>query len=178
MDDRDRKGFAEIWRACWESCGKSVTDRQLRLEFATLESYSIEEVRAGLTAHRRDPDAGQFPPKGADVIRQLDGGKHTAAQIIAAARKPQTALAVLCRKEITDWNLRNYDDYRLKSYAESCIAQIPEWRNRIRRGDLTEHEKQIFEKYGVDATAARLFQIDGESLTLEDKRSEAAGEGL
>ena len=150
MDKQDKKEFAEMWRACWESCGKTVTDRQLHLEFATLEPYTVEQVKAGLTAHRRDPDAGQYPPKAADVIRNIDGGKPGVDQIIAAAMKPKTALAVLCRIEIGSWNLDNWDRFKLAPLAESCIAQIPEWKQRIESGKLTDHESMALTKYGVN----------------------------
>ena len=155
MDKSDKKEFAEVWRACWESCGKSVTDRQLHLEFATLEDYTIEQVRAGLTAHRRDPDAGQYPPKAADVIRNIDGSKPTVDQIIGAAMKPTTALAVLCRMEIGTWNLDNWTRHQLAPFAERCIASIPEWRQRIESDQLSDHEQAALEKYQV-APVARL----------------------
>lgn len=156
MNNRDKKEFAEVWRACWESCGKTVTDRQLRLEFATLEPYTIEQVRAGLTAHRRDPDAGQYPPKAADVIRQVDGRKPTAERIIAAAMEPQTPLAVLCRIKIGAFDLNNRTLFELRPKAEQCIAALPEWKSRIESGNLTEHERERIAHYGADETVSRL----------------------
>lgn len=157
MRDQDKHEFAEMWRACWEACGRTVTTRQLQLEFATLEPYSIEQVRAGLTAHRRDPDAGQFPPKAADIIKHVDGGKPNVDQVIAAAMKPRTALAVLCRMEIGSWNLDNWDRHKLGPHAEACIANLPEWKRRIAAGELTRHEKEVCLKHGVDPRAQQLI---------------------
>lgn len=169
MDERDKNEFAEIWRACWEACGKTVTTRQLQLEFATLEPYTIEQVRAGLTAHRRDPDAGQFPPKAADIIRQIDGGKPNVDQIIAAAMKPKTAMAVLCRIEIGSWNLNNWDRYKLAPAAESCIANIPSWKRRIEAGELLDHERQACLRHGVDTDTTRLIAPMHETMRIEQQ---------
>lgn len=74
MNDSDRKVFFRSWAAAWEQCGRTVTDTQLRFAFKALEDLPLAEVQRGILQHSRDPDAGQFPPKPADIIRQIEGG--------------------------------------------------------------------------------------------------------
>lgn len=37
------------------------------------QAYTLEQVRKAMTAHAMDPDRGQYPPKVADIVRQLSG---------------------------------------------------------------------------------------------------------
>lgn len=81
MLETDKLEFAEIWGAAWAMYGKVVTTQLLSMAFEALRSYSIQEVRIGLTRHIQSPDTGQFTPKPADVIKQIDGNASTRAMI-------------------------------------------------------------------------------------------------
>lgn len=79
MRDEDRLEFAEAWTSAMDLYGREVSDMAIELAFHALEPLSIQEVQAGLTAHVRNPDTGQFPPKPADVIRNVHGSSQSAA---------------------------------------------------------------------------------------------------
>ncbi|WP_281545870.1 DUF6475 domain-containing protein [Grimontia sp. SpTr1] len=49
----------------------------LGIYWQALRDYDLEDVRRALDMHVRNPDTGQFFPKPADVIRQLDGNTQT-----------------------------------------------------------------------------------------------------
>lgn len=160
MTDNDFDDFAEAWAAAFELCsrGKLPSPGALSLAFEALQPYPLEQVTQALTRHVRDPDNGRFGLTVADVVRQIDGPTMTVDQVIGAAMKPTTPLAVLCRMEIGSWNLGNFTAQQLKPYAERCIALMPEWKQRLAAGELAEHERLAFERHRVQADNVRHLQ--------------------
>lgn len=78
MNDSNLVEFQEIWTATYAMYRQRVSDSMLDLSFGALAPYSIEDVRKGITAHIRNPDTGQFPPKPADVIKHVSGNSQSA----------------------------------------------------------------------------------------------------
>ena len=78
MNDNNRVEFQEVWTATYAMYRQRVSDSMLDLAFGALAPYSIEDVRKGITAHIRNPDTGQFPPKPADVIKHVSGNSQSA----------------------------------------------------------------------------------------------------
>ncbi|MGK0524552.1 MAG: hypothetical protein ACI92N_002191 [Pseudomonadales bacterium] len=78
MNDNNRVEFQEVWTATYAMYRQRVSDSMLDLSFGALAPYSIEDVRKGLTAHIRNPDTGQFPPRPADVIKHISGNSQSA----------------------------------------------------------------------------------------------------
>ena len=78
MNDQDRFEFQEVWTATYAMYRQRVSESMLDLSFGALQNYSIDDVRRGLTAHIRNPDTGQFPPKPADVIKHVSGNSVSA----------------------------------------------------------------------------------------------------
>ncbi|MFW6341276.1 MAG: hypothetical protein ACOC0Q_10445 [Wenzhouxiangella sp.] len=157
MTDDDFDNFADAWSAAYELCsrGKLPTPGALSLAFEALRPYALDQVTTALTRHARDPDNGRFGLTVADVVRQIDGPTMTVDQVIGAALTPTTPLAVLCRMEIGSWNLGNWTMQQLKPYAERCIALMPEWKQRLAAGEITDHERLAFERYGVQTDNVR-----------------------
>lgn len=79
MTKNDRAQFAELWVAAYAVYGKTVSDGMLDVVFSALSSYSLQDIRRGLSGHVKNPDSGQFPPKPADVIKHIDGNSQSAA---------------------------------------------------------------------------------------------------
>lgn len=77
MREDDRRGFGELIETAMAVYGRKITTPVIALWWAALARYQFAEVRAAMSAHLQDPDAGQYAPKPADVIRQIDGGKET-----------------------------------------------------------------------------------------------------
>lgn len=73
MQQADRKPFYQSWAAAWEQCGKSVTETSLRFAFECLQQYDLADIQRGILQHATNPDCGQFAPKSADIIRQIEG---------------------------------------------------------------------------------------------------------
>lgn len=91
MRKEDLPAFAELLDAVWGLKGQPLTTAvQKAMFFRALAEYPIDEVRAGLDAHIRDPKRGQFLPMPADVIAQINGlvandGRPGAEEAWAAA---------------------------------------------------------------------------------------------
>lgn len=161
MTDNDFAAFAETWAAAYELCsrGKHCSPASTSLAFEALRPYELAQISKALTAHIRNPDEGRYGLTVADVVKQIDGATPTADQIIGAAMKPTTALAVLCRIEIGSWNLSNWTTQQLRPHAERCIALMPEWKQRLAAGDITEHERLAFERHGVALDNVRRLEL-------------------
>ena len=56
--------------------GKSITTGMADLYFSALHQYDLAVVRDGLSRHMQDPAAGQYMPKPADIIRQIQASHH------------------------------------------------------------------------------------------------------
>ena len=162
MNDDDFDNFAQAWSAAYELCsrGKLPSAGALMLAFEALKTYPLDAISTALTRHVRDPDNGRFGLTVADVVRQIDGGTMTVDQVIGAALKPTTPLAVLCRIEIGSWNLSNWTNQQLRPLAERCIALMPEWKQRLAKGEIAKNERLAFEKFAVQTDNVR--QIDSQ----------------
>ncbi len=72
MKSTDNTTFAVILTGIMRDIyEKPVSPTLINLWIASLQPYALDEVQAAFERHITDPDAGQFPPKPADIIRQL-----------------------------------------------------------------------------------------------------------
>lgn len=53
--------------------GKGVSDFALDVWWAALKAFDLAAIREAFNRHLMSPDAGQFPPKPADIVRMLGG---------------------------------------------------------------------------------------------------------
>lgn len=79
MIDSDFEGFAEVWEACYENYGKTPTPRAVNMAFDVLQRFELRQITQALTAHMNDPQQGQFAPKPADIVRNIEGTPDDAA---------------------------------------------------------------------------------------------------
>lgn len=74
MRPNDLAPFSDLLDAIWGLKGAlAPTAVQKAMFFRALVEHPLDEVRAGLDAHIRDPKRGQFLPMPADVIAQIIG---------------------------------------------------------------------------------------------------------
>ena len=76
MTQDDFDDFDKALAAAW-AFHKDLTPQQMSMAFTVLQPYPLAAVLAGLTAHARDPERGQYGPKPADVIFQIE--RHSPA---------------------------------------------------------------------------------------------------
>lgn len=73
MQPDDFDNFARVLDAAYSLHARALTADARALFFAALGEYSLADVRKAISAHIKDPERGQFPPKPADIIAQLRG---------------------------------------------------------------------------------------------------------
>jgi len=147
MKARDKQAFAQTLTAIADLYGKQISNAGMRIWWTALEHYSLAKVQQALSNHAQDPDRGQFMPKPADVVRQIDGGRPSPDEIIAMALNPTDPIGVLCRIEIGSWNLQNWTADKLRPLAQMCIKKLPEWHEKLRKDKLLKHEREAVSKY-------------------------------
>lgn len=97
----DSERFASAIGAALEVYGKGVSETALRLWWSSLKTYGIDEVLRGLTRHLQDPERGQWQPKPADVIWQIEAAKT--AGWVSADEAWATALLAQDEAETVIW---------------------------------------------------------------------------
>lgn len=71
MIQSDFDQFADAIDATMNYYDKPISADMTSLFFEDLADYPLESVLAGLKLHRRNPERGQFVPKVADVVREV-----------------------------------------------------------------------------------------------------------
>lgn len=73
MEQADRADFAQLVTDVHafyrQDCSRFVLD----VWWAACQPFDMEQVRVAFTAHAKDPEAGKFCPKPADVVKALAG---------------------------------------------------------------------------------------------------------
>jgi len=126
MKDNDREAFYVTWAGAWETCGKSVTEGMLKFAFECLKQYDLEDIQRAIILHIQDPDHGQFAPKPADIIRQIDGSGDERS--LKAWTKVEQAI-----RQAGSWTPVVFDD----AIIHACIDEMGGW---MRFCTATNHE--------------------------------------
>jgi len=146
-------GLADYYRQ--DKLGKIA----LQIYFSALHDYSIEQVSNAASAHLADTKSGQYYPKAADLIKQIDGGNISPDMIIAAAKLHNTPLGCLARIHIGTWDLDHQDAFYLRQRATECLELLQTWKEKAKFGDYTDHELSVMIKYNVDPTQPLLHGL-------------------
>lgn len=92
MTEQDKPAFSAAMMGAGEVYNREISKQLLQIYFATLSRLSIEQVEGAMASHMRDPQAGQFFPKPADLIRQIAGTQFEQHRAI----EDRAALAWAC----------------------------------------------------------------------------------
>lgn len=79
MNQNDKRNFANTLIGVCELYGKQASPEFIALFWDLLCGYELEDIQRAFRAHALNPDAGQFLPKPADIVRYIDGGSQTRA---------------------------------------------------------------------------------------------------
>lgn len=82
MNSDDTTAFASLLSDALAFYRQDVSSFALGVWWQACSPFSLEQVRKALTAHALDPERGQFAPKPADLVRQLQG-THADRSLIA-----------------------------------------------------------------------------------------------
>ena len=131
-----------------------IGEKGSKIYIAMLSGYSIDQINYAFERHQRDPNEGAFFPKPANLLKHLEGDTITHDEVIAMSRLADTPLGILCRIKIGTYDLDNSNDhFYLKSRAAECLELLPEWKQRAKNGEFTEHEIKMMLKHKVNPSA-------------------------
>lgn len=75
MSPEQRAKFIEVLSGVHDFYTKDMSKFALRVWLQACETFDVEQVSKALSAHLMDAERGQFMPKPADIVRQLQGTK-------------------------------------------------------------------------------------------------------
>ena len=157
MNNTDKTKFKELMDALSELYGKDKPSvLQLQMTFAALERYKFDQISEAASKH---VSKSKFFPRPADLIEILDGCDITIDQVLASAKLANTPMGVLARIYIGSWDLDSQDGFYLRQKAEECLQMIPEWTERAKLGQYTDHEISIMIKRGVSPLSPFAFGV-------------------
>jgi len=73
MNRADRDKLLSVLTGVHDFYGKEMSEFALQVWAQACETYDVEQVTKALSAHLMDADRGQFMPKPADIVRQIQG---------------------------------------------------------------------------------------------------------
>lgn len=73
MKPTDQTKFKEVLQGVHDFYGKDLSKFAMAVWFQACDTFDVEQVTKALSAHLMDPERGQFMPKPADIVRQLQG---------------------------------------------------------------------------------------------------------
>jgi len=73
--------FIELLTGALEVYGQRTSKLVVNVWWNALEKYEFSVVSKAFSDHIVDPDVGQFPPKPANIIRNIDGSRETRAML-------------------------------------------------------------------------------------------------
>ncbi len=79
MTPQDKPAFAAMLAMLGEYYGREISDGLIGMYWQGLEEYDLDAVRDAINRHMRNPDAGQFMPRIADITRMLQGSTQDTA---------------------------------------------------------------------------------------------------
>lgn len=106
MHPDEKQKFDVILSAVAQMYARKMTKVIFDLYFAALKNYDFQMVRKALECHLVNPDVGQFMPKPADIVREIDGGTEDRA--LLAWTKVENAI-----KHIGNYETVVFDDWKI-----------------------------------------------------------------
>ena len=73
MNAADQKRLADVLGGVHDFYGKELSRFAITVWMQACEMFDVEQVTKALSAHLMDAERGQFMPKPADIVRQLEG---------------------------------------------------------------------------------------------------------
>jgi hypothetical protein len=81
MNNNQLSDFSEVLTGALEVYGQRTSKLVINIWWNALEKYDFSIVEQAFGAHIVDPDVGQFAPKPANIIRNIEGSRETRAMI-------------------------------------------------------------------------------------------------
>ena len=117
MESTDKQKFMEVIVGAAEIIGKLLSKVALKLYWNALNNYDLKSVVVAVEECIKNPDTGQFMPKPADIIKQIDGGTEDRALI--AWTKFERAI-----RSVGTYDSVVFDDHKIHIVAQDMGGWI------------------------------------------------------
>ena len=140
MNKTDYPAFVSAWRSAMSIYGKDVDAATCATLFALLAGYDLHAVIGALNEQLRDPDAGRFQPKPADIVRNIQCETNAAAG--------QAFDRIL--KQLNPYSTPVFDDQR----AAGAVCAVGGWQAlcRINNNEVERTRAKFIEAYNEGVT--------------------------
>lgn len=171
MNDLDKKEFSQVMTATGEMYDKSISTSLMRMYFDALKNLTVDQVKEGLSRHSLDLKSGQFFPKPADIVRNIDG---------ASISTEDRALTAWMAVEAAISSVGSYGTLKLgDKQAMMAVKAIGSWQQLC----ATDREKLAFKRQEFIANYKALESTPVEMLPeslpgiaeLENQRKAVGG---
>ena len=99
MTDNDFEEFCNLVSSVGDLYGKEQSRFALGLWWGALKNFDLVAIRDALSKHVKNPDAGQFMPKPADVVKMI-GGSTVDSALIAWSKVDRAVRSVGTYKDV------------------------------------------------------------------------------
>lgn len=178
MGTDDKRAFAEVMALLCETYDKKISTATVEIYSRVLAEWPIEAIQAAAVSHLRDPKAGAFWPKPADLIRWM--------QPLAPAQLEVAEQAEIAWQRVLDaiGRIGPYQPLELDDpVALACVRALGGWKKLceqthaqlvwIRKEFLTSYE--IYARTPADQLPASLPGIG--QLKNRDRIRAGGGDG-
>lgn len=154
MSPNEYPKFLEVLAGVHDFYGKEMSDFAGQVWIEAVKTFDLEQVSKALSAHLMDADRGQFMPKPADLVRNLQGTQTDRAMIawgmVSAAMTSVGAysdvvfddpIIHLCVTDIGGWVKACRTPYDEQSYLQHRFCEA--YRAYARRGAPSEYPGRL-----------------------------------
>lgn len=126
MNGEDKRKFLEVMAGVHDFYGKDMSKFAGEVWLNACDSFDVEQVTKALSAHLMDPERGQFMPKPADIVRQLQG-TNTDRSLVAWGK------ALTAMQRVGAYQSVAFDDGIIHSVIEDLGGWV-----KVCRSDMNE----------------------------------------
>ncbi len=116
MRDIERQEFTKLITEVLAFYRQDASKFAMSIWWQACQKFELDQVSKALSAHAMDPDRGQFPPKPADIVRQL-GGTSTDRAALAWGKVLEAAQRIGAYTDVV------FDDPAI----HACIEDLGGW---------------------------------------------------
>jgi hypothetical protein len=138
MTPKDKPSFMQLMTDAMAFYRQDVSNFALGVWWEACKGFDLEQVTKAITAHAMDPERGQFAPKPADVVRQLQGTR-TDRSLVAWGKVLDAMQRVGAYTSVV------FDDGLIHAVVEDLGGWVEMCRGELK--DLPHVERRFCESY-------------------------------
>lgn len=128
MTDNDRREFSDLLTGAGELYGRTLSRELRALYWESLKRFDMADIREAFTAHALNADNGQYMPKPADIIRQINGDANGAASLALAKLEKGMSAIGKYKSAVFDDPLIHAAVSLMGGWPKLCSMEPEEWK--------------------------------------------------